>query len=244
MSELRVRYVFRKSIFTLSLFAYDGIDALQARVAGDWMEPDTDLKLALATKVRRGAIVSAQAGMLLTRQPDECEQPFIDWCAAADVKSMSGFVAPDLHGYDSVGSAELRLTLLRPVFYAEHTPEPALGDEGRADYGPFVRETWLLIDQPADAAAFDALARERLWAPEHYELTRAGDGAKFQLEQWSIEPPAQVAVLAQRLLPDGAAQFDLAALADVQLTIRRNGKVVARAKLRKDEIKSLNINAL
>ena len=244
MSELRVRYVFRKSIFTLSLFAYDGIDALQARVAGDWMEPDTDLKLALATKVRRGAIVSAQAGMLLTRQPDECEQPFIDWCAAADAKSMSGFVAPDLHGYDSVGSAELRLTLLRPVFYAEHTPEPALGDEGRADYGPFVRETWLLLDQPADAAAFDALARERLWAPEHYELTRAGNGAKFQLDQWSVEPSAQVAVLAQRLLPDGAAQFDLAALADVQLTIRRNGKVVARAKLRKDEIKSLNINAL
>ena len=34
------------------------------------------------------------------------------------------------------------------------------------------------------------------------------------------------------------------ALDCTEMTIRRNGKVVARAKLRKDEIKSLNINAL
>ena len=241
MSELRVRYSFRKSAFTLSLFAYQGIEALQARVAGDWLEPDTDLKLSLDTKVRRGAIVSGQAGMLLERRPDECEQPFIDWCAAADSRSMSGFLAPDLHGYDSVGSAELRLTLLRPVFYAEHVPEPALGDEGRADYGPFVRETWLLLDQPADPIAFDALARERLWSPEHYEITKAGDGTNFRPDIWSITPPASVAVLAQRLLPDGAAQFDLAALADTAITIRRNGIVVAKASLRQGQVKSLFI---
>ncbi len=241
MSELRVRYAFRKSTFTLSLFAYADTEALQARITGDWLEPDTDLKLTLATRVRHGDIVSGQAGMLLTRQPDECEQPFIDWCAAIDARTMSGFIAPDLHGYDSVGSAELRLTLLRPVFYAEHVPEPALGDEGRADYGPFVRETWLLLDQPADTIAFDALARERLWSPEHYEITRAGDGSLLHRDTWSITPSQQVAVLAQRLLPNGNAQFDFAALADTTVTLRRNGKVVAKARLQAGEVKSLEV---
>ena len=242
MSELRVRYAFRKSTFTLSIFAYKGIEALQVRISGDWLETDTDLKLALATKVRKGTIVSGQAGMLLTRQPDACEQPFIDWCAAIDAKSMSGFIAPDLHGYDSVGSAELRLTLLRPVFYAEHIPEPALGNEGRADYGPFVRETWLLLDQSADMAAFDALARERLWSPEHYEITKAGDGTNFRPDIWSITPEKQVVVLAQRLQPDGATQFDLTALSDANVVLRCNGKPAAQARLRKNEIKSFIIN--
>ena len=239
MSELRVRYAFRKSTFTLSLFAFKGIDALQVRVFGDWMEPDTDLKLSLATKVRKGTIISGQAGTLLSRVPNESEQPFIDWCAAADSRSMSGFLAHDLHGYDSIGAAELRLTLLRPVFYAEHVPEPALGDEVRADYGPFVREAWLLLDQPADPVAFDALARERLWSPEHYEVTKASDGSKLVCDAWEITPVAQVAVLAQRLLPDGAAQFDLAALADTAITIRRNGKPVAKARLHAGEIRSV-----
>ena len=242
MSELRVRYTFRKSAFVLSLFAYKDIEALQVRVCGDWLEPDTDLKLSLGTRVRKnGVIISGQAGMLLTRQPDECEQPFIDWCAAADSRTMSGFVAHDLHGYDSIGAAELRLTLLRPVFYAEHVPEPALGDEGRADYGPFVREAWILLDQPADAVAFDALVRERLWAPEHYEITRAGNGSQFACDNWEITPATQVAVLAQRLLPDGAAQFDLAALQDANVVLRRNGKPVAKARLRAGEVKTVKI---
>ncbi|MBR6471578.1 MAG: hypothetical protein IKS83_07255, partial [Victivallales bacterium] len=241
MSELRVRYVFRKSTFTLSLFAFKGIKAMQACVFGDWLEPDADLKLSLATKVRKGTIVSGQAGTLLNRVPDECEQPFLDWCAAADSRTMSGFVAPDLHGYDSIGTAELRLTLLRPVFYAEHVPEPALGDEGRADYGPFVRKAWLLLDQPADAVAFDALARERLWSPEHYEVTRAGDGTRLQREIWEITPQNAVVVLAQRLLPDGATQFDLAALQDAAICIRRNGKPAAKVKLHQGEVKSVKI---
>ena len=116
-------------------------------------------------------------------------------------------------------------------------PEPALGDEGRADYGPFVREAWLLLDQPADASSFDALARERLWSPEHYELTRAGDGSSFAPDRWSITPETQVQVLAQRLLPDGSAQFDLAALADTNVVLRRNGKPVAKARLHAGEIR-------
>ena len=242
MSELRIKYAFRKSTFTLSLFAYAGTEALQARVAGDWLEPETDLKLCLATHVRKGVIVSGQAGILLERQPDECEQPFIDWCAAMDAKRMSGFVAADLHGYDSAGTAEVRLTLLRPVFYAEHVPEPPLGDEGRADYGPFVREAWLLLEQPADAVRFDAQARERLWSPEHYEITRAGDGSRLRRGVWSISPSDAVAVLAQRRLPDGRAQFDLASLADTTVTLRHDGKVAGRARLHKGEIKSLIFN--
>ena len=241
MSELRVHYTFRKSRFTLSLFAFAGIEALQVRVAGEWLEPDTDLKLSLATRVRKGAIISGQAGRLLSRQPDECEQPFIDWCAAADSRTMSGFAAHELHGYDSVGSSELRLTLLRPVLYAEHIPQPALGDEGRADYGPFVRETWLLLNQASDPMAFDALARERLWAPEHFEISRAGDGSRLKRDTWDITPQAQIIVLAQRLLPDGNAQFDVAALADTPLAIRRNGKLAAKMQLHAGEVRTVII---
>ena len=241
MSELRVRYAFRKSRFTLSIFAYAGIEALKVSVAGDWLETDTDLKLSLDTRVRKGTIISGQAGRLLSRQPDECEQPFIDWCAAVDSHTISGFVAPDLHGYDSVGSSELRLTLLRPILYAEHIPQPALGEEGRTDYGPFVREAWLLLDQAADAVAFDAQARERLWAPEHYEITRASDGSRLQRDIWDITPQAHVAVLAQRLLPDGSAQFDVAALADTPLAIRRNGGLVAKVQMHAGEVRAIRV---
>ena len=154
---------------------------------------------------------------------------------------MSGFVAPDLHGYDSVGSDELRLTLLRPVLYAEHIPQLALGDEGRADYGPFVRETWLLLDQKPDPIAFDALARERLWTPEHYEISRAGDGSHLQRDLWTITPQVQVVVLAQRLLNNGCAQFDVAALADTPLSIHRNGRPAAKFQLHAGEIRIIKL---
>ena len=154
---------------------------------------------------------------------------------------MSGFIAPDLHGYDSVGAAELRLTLLRPILYAEHIPRPALGDEGRADYGPFALGLWLLLDQPSDISAFDAAARERLWTPEHYEITNAGNGRHLHRDCWSITPHDAVMVLAQRLLPDGKAQFDVAALKDADLALKCNGKLAKRVKLRAGEIKSVII---
>ena len=89
--------------------------------------------------------------------------------------------------------------------------------------------------------AFDALARERLWAPEHFEISRAGDGSRLKRDTWDITPQAQIIVLAQRLLPDGNAQFDVAALADTPLAIRRNGKLAAKMQLHAGEVRTVII---
>ena len=134
---------------------------------------------------------------MLVRTPDECEQPFIDFAAAVDENGRSsGIFAEALHGYDSFGSAELRLTLLRPVCYAEHRPFPPHGDEGYADLGEVEQEFWIADGRPA--AELPAAARGRLWGAEHMEITAAADGAAFRRPVWTVEPPEVIALCQNR----------------------------------------------
>lgn len=91
---------------------------------------------------------------------------------------------------------ELRLTLLRPVCYAEHRPFPPHGDEGYADLGEVEQEFWIADGRPA--AELPAAARGRLWGAEHMEITAAADGAAFRRPVWTVEPPEVIALCQNR----------------------------------------------
>lgn len=197
VSCLRARYRWKQSAFKLDLFAYAGVPELFARWSVEWREKDDTVKFSWKTGIASGSIVSGQAATVLVRTPDECEQPFIDFAAAVDENGRSsGIFAEALHGYDSFGSAELRLTLLRPVCYAEHRPFPPHGDEGYADLGEVEQEFWIADGRPA--AELPAAARGRLWGAEHMEITAAADGAAFRRPVWTVEPPEVIALCQNR----------------------------------------------
>lgn len=242
VSRLRCHYCWKNSTFLLDLFAWREIPEIEARFTGEWNEKEETLKLALATGAPGGEILSGQADAHIRRVPDECEQPFLDYVASAGC----GFFAHALHGYDSLDDGELRLTVLRPVIYAEHTPNPPHGDEGYADVGFQERKFWIFSDLPDSAFTpemLDAAARRRLWCGEHLEITAAADGSNFHWEEWEISPEF-LRLNAQKLNGDGSVEFHLLNPAErsVQAVIRRNGSPVMECMLRSNELRILHWN--
>ena len=153
---------------------------------------------------------------------------------------LAGFAVEALHGYDSEGAQKLRLTVNRPVIYAEHKPFPANGDEGMADVGAFEQRIWLfdVCGKPAD---LPRLARERVFGAEHYEITAASDGAQFTRDIWTVEP-AGVEVLSQRP-GTGGMLFDLlnTRAETLEYCVTCNGEKVAAGLLKPHELTSAQI---
>jgi hypothetical protein len=186
-SRLRARFAWKNSRFWLDLFAWHGIDEIEAHVRGDWREAREDLKLVLSESAAEGDILSGQAACMISRVPDDCEQPFIDWVAVQREGCLAGFMVEAIHGYDSEGAKKLRLTVNRPVFYAHHDPHPPSGDEGMADMGAIEQRLWL-FNFCGNSADLPRRARARVFGAEHYEITAASDGKKFKRNVWKIEP--------------------------------------------------------
>ncbi len=244
LSRLRCRYRWRESVFVMDIFAYAALPGLELKFRGWWAEREQDLKIQLRTGVKGGRIVSGQAGAVLEREPDLCEQPFIDWCAAVGGETCVGFLSDSIHSYDSVGGSELlRVTLLRPVYYAEHTPSPVHGDEGMADVGEFECGLWLAECGAADfRREMPRMARERLWGAEHFEITAAGDGAGLERDLWSVEP-AWVTVSAHYRNHDGETVMHLVNpdTAEAETAVSRNGVVLWRGRLAPCELRLLKL---
>lgn len=233
VSCLRARYRWKESEFRLDLFACAGIPELFARWSADWREKDDTVKFCWRTGIGNGQLFSGQAAATLARTPDACEQPFIDFVAALDdTGKTSGLLADTLHGYDSFGSGELRLTLLRPVCYAEHRPHPPHGDEGYADIGEVEQEFWITDGRPA--AELPVTARERLRGAEHLEIT-AADGTGSQRTVWSVEPPEVITLCQNR------REFRLWNSAAVSKRFRlcRDGGEFASGQLAPGEVRAL-----
>ena len=233
-SRLRLRFAWKTSRFFIDLFAWNGIEEIEMRVRGDWREIGETLKLALDTQLDEGAIHSGQSACSLSREPDDCEQPFIDWVAATHDKKFTGFLAESLHGYDTIGARKLRITVNRPVSYVNHVPNKPHGDEGFADIGFFEQKLWLCEDSSTDdASAYGShLARKRLWTPEHLEITAASDGKAFKRDIWSIEPP-EAEILSQRIGANDTVTFDLlnTTARELPWQILRNGACAASGAL-------------
>ena len=243
-SRMRLRFAWKNSRFSVDLFAWRGIGEIEARVRGDWREIGETLKLALDTQIDGGAIYSGQAACALERVPDDCEQPFIDWAAAAGGGKIAGVLAESLHGYDTLGARKLRVTANRPVAYVNHVPNKPHGDEGFADIGFFEQKLWLFEDSATDdAASFGSqLARKRLWTPEQMEITAASDGAGFERDAWSVEPP-QIETLSQRVGADGAIVLDLlnTTAREQSWRILRNGACVATGTLPPNALRQVSV---
>ena len=221
----------------MDLFAYAGIPELFARWNAEWREKDDTVKLSWRTGIEGGEFLTGQAAALLARTPDGFEQPFIDFVAAAgnDGKT-SGILAEALHSYDSFGSGELRLTLLRPVCYAEHLPHRPHGDEGYADLGEAEQEFWISDGRPA--AELPATARERLWGAEHLEITAASDGTKLRRTVWSIEPPSAVALCQN----DREIRLWNSSTASSRIRICRDGVEIASRLLAPAEVRAFPLD--
>ncbi len=224
VSQLRAHYSWKNSSFQLDLLAYCGIDAVEAHWHGNWNEPEQTLKLCRTLPEAGDAILSGQAGCVLARTPDDCEQPFIDWVGVRCGTHCSGYFSHGMHSYDSFGANDLRLTICRPVIYLEFEAFPPHGDEGYADLGWGERSFWL-FDAPAEAVP--RLAQCCLWGPEHWEITAAGDGSRLQRDIWEVSPETVIAT-AQKRNPDGSVAFHLwnSAAAPCRAEIRRNGETV------------------
>ncbi len=228
VSRLRCRYTWQGSPLQLDLFAWRGHEAVQAVLTGEWNHPRKALKLCLQTGCRKGDILSGQALASIARQPDDCEQPFQNYVAAGGC----GFLASDLHSYDSIGSQTLRLTVNRPVYYSEHTPYKIHGDEGLCDTGAIERGFWLFTQGPQTAAELEMMAQAVLTGAEHLEITAAADGRALAYDTWEVTP-ANVMVASQHLTAEGAIRFHLHNPTEkaVSAVIRRNGAAVLRKRL-------------
>ena len=206
-SRLRVHYHWKNSTVQMDLYQYAGISPVFVQLRADWHEKDDTLKAVLKTEKRILSTVSGQASALLRRDADECEQPFIDWVAAEDGgKTKTGFFAHSLHGYDVLKN-ELRLTVLRPVIYAEHIPNEPHGDEGFADLGVQDRSFWCFSGEHSEEECA-RLAQERLIRAEHLEVTAADGDPKFAFDRWEVVS-SSVMVQGERILPDGKIRIHL-----------------------------------
>lgn len=239
VSRLRVRAEWRGSNIQLDLFQYRNLDEVEAVFSGMWLQKDEDLKLVL--KNACASVLSGQSLAVLERPLDDCEQPFIDFAVGVKNGKAAGFLTHSLHGYD-VSDKNLRLTLLRPVVYAEHAPNPPHHDEGYADVGPFERTVWL-YEGSTEPAIVGAAARARLWTAEHWECTAAANGRKTVYGEWSVEP-ASLHVSAQRVNAEGEAEFRVYNPAGkaVSAKIRCNGQVVATKRCQGSAITLIAVN--
>ncbi len=241
VSRLRLICSWKNSELKLDLFAYRGIGQIEAVVHGNWNEKDETLKLGMNTGFKVGKVVSGQASAIIERPHDDCEQPFIDWVAMSHGNKAVGFLTHALHSYDSIGCGELRLTICRPVVYAEHEPFAPHGDEGYADTGYFERTFWM-FDEKKSNAELMSLAKQRLWTAEHLEITAASDGKNFKRDKWEITP-SFLSVSAHKRNIDGSMEFHIFNPSDekVECRILCNGKVVRKEKFKPAELKIIQL---
>jgi hypothetical protein len=236
VSCLRAEYTWKNSSVTLDLFKYAGIEPVFVSAICRWEEKDSTLKAVIRNRTVIRSTVSGQASAVLKRETDDCEQPFLDWVAIDNGESSkAGFLAHALHGYD-VLKKDLRLTLLRPVIYAEHAPNPPNGEEGYAGLGTTYHTFWAFSGEYS-AAQCAHLARERLWSAEHFEITASKGNPRFRYDRWEIIPE-EVAVQSERILPDGSAAFSLLNQSGKTVTaeLLRNGTVLKKVKLKPGEL--------
>ena len=166
-AELEAEYRFRSSAIRLRLTTFAGLPDIRLQVECDWHEPFTALKLAWnfpnaadsAVLLRRRHISLAEHPLTLNHdfewrnglpehaQQSTGEQPFIQWCAMQSGGRTFGFFSPDLHSCDAMG-ANLRLTLLRCLPYADHKPFMPNTRCGFLDEGRTVYEFWFCPESP------------------------------------------------------------------------------------------------
>ncbi len=192
-SILRAVYKWRGSEIMLDLIRYAGIDETALRIRLDWHDVNCCLKLAFAHGLSKpefhtnscAAVVKRPLHYWSARQwhdgreeslsPSSGEWSMIDWCAATAGARSVGFLAGDLHSCDHADN-KLRMTLNRPVLYADHAPFTPNRDTGYLDLGMSWRELWIF--EQSSLESVPKIAAERLTAAECREMTAKPEEGK------------------------------------------------------------------
>lgn len=159
-SILRAEYDYRHSTITLDIHKYTGIDEFKITVRMDWQEINRVLKLSWSHNLKQPRFFTNSIGSVVERKldywrgvewkgseqspchPSSEEWSMIDFAAVQDEQKTCGIISGDLHSIDHAGNA-LRITLVRPVLYADHAPFARNYQSGWMDIGLQWRRLWL-----------------------------------------------------------------------------------------------------
>ena len=229
-SILRAVYRYGNSELRMDLYDYAGISEIGVKIRLDWQDANCCLKLAWDHALSRPEFFTGSSaaavcrmgkdaydweacewldGKIVEKLPDCDEFSMIDWCAVKSGEKIAAFFAPDLHSCDHSGN-RMRLTLNRPVYYADHAPFATCDESGRMDMGVSERRFWIAEYDNIPLAELPHYAEARLLNGENREITaHEASGEKvdrfFQLEI----PGKQISVLEMRLNEEGKNEIYL-----------------------------------
>jgi len=191
-SILRSEWKYGASGITLDLIRYAGIPETGVRIRLDWHEIKCALKLVCRHGLRKpefltGSGITAnrrltgesydeviscdwRQGKLCSRYPGSGEYSMIDWCAACSESASFAVYAPDIHSCDHADNM-LRVTLARPILYADHAPFPPDDYYGWTEQGVSERRLWLAELGPVSPEELPGMAAARLVNAESCEIT-------------------------------------------------------------------------
>ncbi len=188
-SILRTLWRYGNSKIILDIIAYQGIEELSLKIRLDWHEIRCCLKLAyrhgmnypsfhtgqcaaITQRMPSGATGAFEQrnGQLVPMMPTSKEAAMIDFCAAVADGQSSAFFCSDLHSCDHAEN-QLRITLCRPVLYADHAPFAQSEEYGWTEQGVSWRELWLLEPTAKSLGELPLLAQSRLINSEIREVS-------------------------------------------------------------------------
>jgi alpha-mannosidase len=214
-SVLRTKYSYRDSSITLDVTAYKDIPELGITIRLDWHEIKCCLKLSFKHNMETFSFHTGQSAHITERMNIRQKMPtstwdnsgqrqpvpqnsgecaMIDWCAASSPSEVHSFFAPDLHSCDHTADA-LRVTLLRPVLYADHRPFPQYEESGWMDTGVSWRKLWYFESDHVAIESLPRLADARLMNAETREVTAHAPGTSKAPKLPSLEFDAETTVL-------------------------------------------------
>lgn len=250
-SVLRGHFRYANSTARIDLYRYAGIAEIGVRIRLDWHEVKCALKLcwnhnlnepefftgsSAATVCRMGAenydwlAEEWRGSQVFPKRPFIDEFSMIDWCAAADADQCAAVFAPDTHSCDHADNV-MRLTILRPVRYADYIHFTPNEESGWMDLGVNERCLWFSRYSRTPIDALPKLAQTRLANGEIREVTAHAPGKGIDLPfKFTMDDP-QITMISLRLNEAGKREAILLNHGEkTQITIPGAGKIDLEAK--------------
>lgn len=230
-SVLRAVYHYGRSEVRMDLYDYAGIPEIGIRIRLDWQETRCCLKLAWSHGLRRPEFFTGSSAATVCRMskksydwealewcgshmaekfPASEEYSMIDWCAARDDDGRTAaFFSRDLHSCDHADNS-LRITLNRPVYYADHAPFATCDESGWMDMGVSERRLWIAAYDDLPLSELPRRADSRVQNGETREVTAhdPGDPAADEFFHFDL-PQKEISVLEIRSAEDGKKELFL-----------------------------------
>ena len=188
-SILAATYRYRESSVHLELTAYRGISEVGVRLAVNWHERFTCLKLGIQLAAQPDFLLTGNAGGITERYRWSCdyalrnvngawmrtpadspEYAFTDFCQLHSGSEAVTVYAPDLYSCN-LSDGMLGVTLLRPSRYADFVSFPSFEREGWMDLGFSYFSLWIDSDPAVVPEMLPRRASVRLLTPEVREIT-------------------------------------------------------------------------